>query len=354
MPLYNLLSSITSATAGLTKDGLARLDNLTKPHGSLGRLEELALKIWRIQGQLPLSVDPAIMYTVAADHGVAEEKISLYPQEVTRQMVLNFLNNGAAINVMCDVAGVEQFVIDAGCKGEEFPAHPRLISHRIAQGSKNFAHGPAMTANECWSCINLGVSLAVNAADKGVRCIGIGEMGIGNTTTASALYAAYLNLMPEEVTGHGAGLPPGGLAHKSQILHQALRANHEAVESDDPFEILAALGGLEIATMAGLILGAASRNLLIVIDGFISTAAYVAAWKMCPAVNDYCVFSHKSKESGHDTVLSYISEKPLLDLEMRLGEGTGAALGIYLLRNAAAIFNDMATFDQAKVSTAGQ
>ena len=350
--IYSLVESIHVPSAGLTQEGLERLNNLTKPQGSLGRLEELALMLWRVQGHRPLQVDPAVMFTVAADHGVVAEGISLYPQEVTRQMVVNFLNNGAAINVLSGVAGIEHYIIDAGCKGEDFPKHPCLISHKVGQGTKNFCEGPAMTADECWQCINLGVSTAREFASKGVKCIGIGEMGIGNTTAASALFAAYFELMPEAVTGQGAGLPLGGLAHKSQALHKALRVNAEAIQSNDPFLILSALGGFEIATMAGLILGAASQNMMVVVDGFISTAAYVAAWKMCPAVRDYCVFSHLSKEGGHELVLSYLDEKPLLDLGMRLGEGTGAALGIFMLRAAAAIFNDMATFASAGVSSA--
>ncbi len=350
--IYSLVESIHAPNAGLTQNGQEHLNNLTKPKGSLGRLEELALMLWRIQGCHPLQLDPAVMFTVAADHGVTAEGISLYPQEVTRQMVVNFLNNGAAINVLSGVAGVEHYIIDAGCKGEEFAEHPRLISHKVGQGTRNFCEGPAMTEDECLQCINLGVSTARNFALGGTRCLGIGEMGIGNSTAASALFAAYFELVPEAVTGQGAGLPLGGLAHKSQVLHKALSANAGAVQSNDPFAILSALGGFEIATMAGLILGGASQNMVVVIDGFISTAAYVAAWKMCPAVRDYCVFSHLSKEGGHELVLSYLDEKPLLDLGMRLGEGTGAALGIFMLRAAAAIFNDMATFDSAGVSNA--
>ena len=348
--IYLLVESIHAPTAGLTQDAQEYLNNLTKPVGSLGRLEELALMLWRIQGCRPLQVDPAVMFTVAADHGVVAEGISLYPQEVTRQMVVNFLNNGAAINVLSNVAELEHYIIDAGCKGEEFPEHPRLISHKVGQGTKNFCEGPAMTEDECWECINLGVSIARSFAAEGVHCMGVGEMGIGNSTAASALFAAYFELVPEAVTGQGAGLPLGGLAHKSQVLHKALKANAKAIQSNDSFAILSALGGFEIATMAGLILGGASQNMVVVIDGFISTSAYVAAWKMCPAVRDYCVFSHLSKEGGHELVLSYLDEKPLLDLGMRLGEGTGAALGIFMLRAAAAIFNDMATFNSAGIS----
>ncbi len=347
--LKKIIDRIKQPTAGEEKIGIARLNSLTKPRGSLGRLEEAALKIWQIQGRIPLQVDPARVYTVAGDHGVVEEGISLYPQEVTRQMVLNFLNNGAAINVLCRLGNIEHFVVDAGCAGEKFPAHPQLIDHRICSGSANFTKGPALSEEECLACLQLGINLADEAAKQGIHCLGIGEMGIGNTTSSAALFAAYFNLPPEKVTGKGAGIPLGGLQCKNEVLQQALRVNKAAVDSADPFLILAALGGLEIAVMAGLILGGSCHNMIIAVDGFISTAAYVAAWKLCPAVREYCVFSHVSDESGHSLILSLINEKPLLDLSLRLGEGTGSALGIYLLRCAAGLFNDMATFDMAGI-----
>ena len=348
--LQSFIDEIHQPSAGLTAEGQAHLDSLTKPVGSLGRLEELALKLWRIQGKRPLSADPARMYTVAADHGVTEEGISLYPPSVTRQMVENFLHEGAAINVLCNTLGIEHMVVDAGCMGEEFPSNPKLISMKAGEGTANFAKGPAMSNSQLWECLNNGITLATIASEAGVRCIGLGEMGIGNTTAASALFSAYLNLRPEEITGPGAGLPPGGLAHKSLILYQALKENAIAIESDDPLLILRSLGGFEIATLTGIIMGAAKENMVVMVDGFITTAAYVAAWKICPAVSDYCMFSHSSKETGHELVLSYLNRKPLLNLDMRLGEGTGAALGIALLRSAAAIFNDMATFESANIS----
>ncbi|MBQ4133272.1 MAG: nicotinate-nucleotide--dimethylbenzimidazole phosphoribosyltransferase [Desulfovibrionaceae bacterium] len=350
--LQNLINSVTPPDAGMISEGQAHLDSLTKPVGSLGRLEEIALQLWRIQGARPLCCDPALIYTAAADHGLTEEKIGIYPPEVTRQMVENFLNGGAAINAMCSALNLEQIIIDAGCFGPSFPPHPRLLEMRAGCGTANFCKGAAMTARQCLTCISNGISLARRAAKQQIRCIGLGEMGIGNSTAAAALFCAYLNLKPEEVCGPGAGLPPGGLTHKTAALHQALQINRAALQTEDPLQILTALGGFEIATLTGIILGAAREKILLVVDGFISTAAYAAAWKLCPPISDYCIFSHTSQEKGHNLVLSRLGRRPLLDLGMRLGEGTGAALAIALIRSAAAVFNRMATFDAAGISKA--
>ena len=348
--LQSLINEITPPSAGLAKEGQARLDSLTKPKGSLGALEEIALSLWRVQGARPLSADPAMRYTVAADHGVTEEGISLYPPAVTRQMVENFLKDGAAINVLCKTLGIGLMIVDAGCMGNSFPEHPKLVSMKIAEGTANFTQGPAMTGSQLFNCLDNGISLAADAARKGMRCIGLGEMGIGNTTTASALFSAFLGLNPEEIVGPGAGLPPGGLPRKAEALRTALEFHKKAVASGDPMQILCALGGFEIATLAGIVLGAARNGMTVMVDGFITTAAYLAAWKICPAVSGYCLFSHVSQEKGHSLVLSLLERKPLLNLDLRLGEGTGAALGIALLRSAAAIFNDMSTFESAGIS----
>ena len=348
--LEQFIHSIRPPQAGLPAAGQARLDSLTKPAGSLGRLEEIALKIWRIQGKRPLQVDPALIYTVAGDHGLTEEKIGLYPSEVTRQMVENFLSGGAAINALCNCLGLEQRVVDAGCFGPSFPPHPKLLTMRAGNGTANFSKGPAMTVAQCLNCLKHGIKLAETAAEQGFQTLGLGEMGIGNSSAAAALFCAYLDLEPEEVAGPGAGLPAGGLSRKTAMLREALRANREARQSGDPIAVLAALGGFEIATLAGIILGAACTGRLLLVDGFISSAAYAAAWKLCPTISDYCIFSHKSKEPGHALILSRLEQQPLLDLDMRLGEGTGAALAISLLRSAAAMFNQMATFDSAGIS----
>ena len=344
------LSNIAAPQQGEPAQGLARLADLTKPLGSLGRVEDLALTLWRIQGRLPLSVDPARIYTVAGDHGVAAQGVSPYPQAVTRQMVLNFLNNGAAINVFCNTAGVDQVVVDAGCLGEAFAPHPKLLARRIKNGTDDFSLAPAMSRAEALRCLALGIELAEDAAAEGLACLGTGEMGIANTTPATALYCAYLGFTPESIVGPGAGLAPGQLKHKAEVIAAGLKLHQATLRAGDPIAVLAALGGLEIAVLAGLVLGAAAVRLPIVIDGFISTSAAVAALAMAPLARDYCVFSHGSAEPGHKRVLDALDAAPLLDLGMRLGEGTGAALGIFLLRCAANMFNDMATFSQAGVS----
>ena len=348
--IYSVLRQITAPEHGAEAEGKARLADLTKPPGSLGRVEDLALTLWRIQGRLPLAADPARIYTVAGDHGVAAQGVSPYPQEVTRQMVLNFLSNGAAINVFCHTAGVEQMVVDAGCLGETFAPHPKLIARRIKSGTADFTQGPAMSRADCLRCLLLGIELAESAAAEGIVCLGTGEMGIANTTPATALFCAFLGLEPKTVVGPGAGLAPEKLEHKAGVVAAGLALHRGAVAGQDPIAVLAALGGLEIAVLCGLVLGAARARLPIVIDGFISTSAAVAALSLAPQARDFCIFSHGSAEPGHKLVLEALGVSPLLDLGMRLGEGTGAALGIFLLRCAANMFNDMATFSQAGVS----
>ncbi len=330
--------------------GQARLDNLTKPRGSLGRLEEVAARLYAVQETFPLRPGPAAMFTIAGDHGVVDEGVASCPREVTRQMVLNFMNGGAAINVLCAAAGVDLFIVDAGMAEGVLPDHPRFIRAKVGPGTANMAQGPAMSVEDCAKALELGVGLAETARQNGARALGTGEMGIGNTTPSSALFCAYLGFSAAEMTGMGAGVPPAGLAHKTAVIEKALAANAQAVRGGDPVRILAALGGYEIAALAGLILGGAARRMAVAVDGFIATAAYTAARAINPLVRDYCFFSHGSAEAGHGKVLEKLGERPLLDLGMRLGEGTGAALGLFLLRAAADIFNDMATFESAGVA----
>ncbi len=346
-----LTSNIAPVDKALLVPAQAHLDDLTKPVGSLGRLEELAAHLYSIQGgKTPIEGYPARIYTVAADHGVVAEGVSPYPQEVTRQMVHNFLNNGAGINVLCETTGVELFVVDAACLGPDFEPHPRLIRAKIAQGSANIAKGPAMSAQQCEAALLLGARLAEEAAAAGCRSVGTGELGIGNTTASTALYCAYLGLEPEAMTGPGAGLDKGGVAHKAAVIKAALTANKDAAASGDAFSILAALGGFEIACLAGLILGGARQRQIVMVDGFISTAAYLAAVGIEPKAADYCLFSHASAEKAHKELLQRMGMRPLLDLGLRLGEGTGAALALYLVHSAAQVFNKMATFSGAGVS----
>lgn len=347
-----LCQDISPVESALRSAAQAHLDNLTKPQGSLGRLEEIATRLYCIaQGQVPLRVDPAAMFTVAGDHGVVAEKVTIFPQAVTRQMVQNFLQNGAGINVLSRAAGVDLHVVDAGCVGGPFASHPMLLDRRLGDGTANIALGPAMSRELCLQGLLQGAALADAAADAGKCCVGVGEMGIGNTTPATAVYCALLHLQPEVMTGPGAGADARMIQHKIQVIHRALAVNGAAIASGVPLDILAALGGFEIVTMAGIMLGAARRRMAVVVDGFISTAAYVAARALCPAVQGYAFLSHASAEPGYNAAIDALHTcKPLLDLHLRLGEGTGAALAIPVLRASAAIFNEMATFDQAQVS----
>ncbi|MBQ7617617.1 MAG: nicotinate-nucleotide--dimethylbenzimidazole phosphoribosyltransferase [Desulfovibrio sp.] len=337
----------------LLAQGQAHLDSLTKPLGSLGRLEEIARRLYAIhQGKKPLLVSPAILYTVAADHGVAEQKVSAYPQSVTRQMVANFLAGGGAINVLCRENGLTFCLVDAGCKGGAFPEHPLLLERRLGDGTKDLSKTAAMSVAEALQGLVYGVELAKDAALEGCQCLAIGEMGIANTTAATALFCVYLNLNPKEITGQGSGLSREGLEHKVEVISQALNLHTEIVKGGQPLEILAALGGFEIAVMAGLMLGAASEHLPFLVDGFISLSAYVVAKALEPKVSAYAFLSHSSAEQGTALILHRLGERPLLELGLRLGEGTGAALAYPLLRSAAAIFNQMATFSSAGIAGA--
>lgn len=350
LTLPEVLAAIRPVDQALFPVAKAHLDNLTKPRGSLGRLEELAARLFAISGGQTPCVDPARIYVCAGDHGVAAEGVSLFPQEVTRQMVANFLAGGAGINVLGDTAGVDIRVVDAGCLGAPFPDHPRFAGCRVASGTANLAAGPAMSRVVCEEALLLGASLAMDAKEEGIRALGTGDMGIANTTPSTALFCAYLGLSPEAITGPGTGLDAAGVGRKAAIVAKALKLHCDVVTSGDPVAILATLGGLEIACLAGLVLGAAASRMPIAVDGFISTAAYVAARAMAPAVADYAVLSHASAEPGYQAITQAMGAKPLLDLGLRLGEGTGAALALFLLRASANVYNNMATFASAGVS----
>ncbi len=351
--LGSRLAAVRPVDASLEAAAWERLDDLTKPPRSLGRLEELAAQLYVIsRGRTPLAVDPVRHYTLAGDHGVVAEGVTSNPPEVTRQMVLNFLRGGAGINALSRSAGVELRVVDAGCAGPEFEDHPQLLKRRIGSGTANIAVGPAMSREACAAAVLMGMDLAAAAAAEGVRCLSAGEMGIGNTTPSSALFAALLGLPVPELTGPGAGLGSGGLAHKRAVILRALEANRAALESGRPLDILAALGGYEIAGMAGIMIGAAAAGLPVLVDGFIAQAAFAAAWKLCPAAGGYAVFAHTSAEPGSRVLLKALDRSPLLDLGLRLGEGTGCALAVPLLRAACAVFNEMASFGSAGVTKA--
>jgi len=326
-----------------------RQDNLTKPHGSLGRLEELSIQIAGIRGEaIPKLEDKAII-TMAADHGVVAEGVSLYPQEVTRQMVLNFLQDGAAINVLANHVGARVIVVDMGVIGG-FQAMPGLLCKMIDFGTKNMAKGPAMTHQQAMDALKAGIELVEAEAKRGLDIIGTGDMGLGNTTASSAIFAAISGEPVKKVTGRGTGIDNKQLAHKVKVIETALSINKPNPE--DPIDVLAKVGGFEIGGLAGVILAGAAQRVPVVIDGFISGAAALIATGLSPQVKDYLIAAHVSAESGHKFLLDFLGLKPLLNLNMRLGEGTGAALGIFLAEAAVNILAQMATFAEAGVSEA--
>lgn len=344
--LDSLLSSIGAPRADFAAEAQRHLDSLTKPPGSLGRLEELALRLAVLRGGAPSASRPVI-FTFAADHGVVAEGVSAYPQVVTAQMVENFLRGGAAVNVLARQAGARVIVADFGV-AHPIGRSPDLVSCPIAPGTANMAVGPAMTRTQAVSAIELGARLALDAVEAGADLLGTGEMGIGNTTAASALTAAITGAPPARVTGRGTGVDDAALARKIEIVSRALAVN--APDPRDGLDVLAKVGGFEIAGLVGVILAGASRRVPVALDGFISGAAALVAVTLAPAARQ-CVFaSHRSVEPGHAAVLAYLALEPYLDLGMRLGEGTGAALFLHLARAAALVYREMATFKSAGVT----
>jgi nicotinate-nucleotide--dimethylbenzimidazole phosphoribosyltransferase len=329
----------------------ARQLELTKPPGSLGRLEEIANRLAGIQETLSPSVAHAKVVLFAADHGVCEEGVNPYPQAVTAQMVANFLRGGAAINAVASAAGAELQIVDAGV-AHEIPQLPGLIRRAIARGTKNFCVEPAMTSQEAAMALAMGIELADQAASEACTLLGVGEMGIGNTTTASALTAALTGVALSEAIGRGTGADEACMARKRSAIERALTLHQGEFHS--PLDLLARVGGFEIGGMCGLCLGAAANRCAVLVDGFIATAAAALAVRFCAAVRDYLIPAHRSTEPGHSPLLALIGHRPLLDLEMRLGEGAGAALAIPVVRAAVAAFTEMATFTSAGVSEAAE
>ena len=323
------------------KKAKERLDDLTKPRGSLGLLEELAAKYAAIRRQVPLDLPKKEIYVFVGDHGVVSEGVSAYPAEVTGLMVNNFLIGKAGINVLAKSAGAHVSVIDIGMK-EDLGDTEGLVRRNIKRGTDNIALGPAMTQRQAESAISVGIEMADSAYHQGTTMIGTGEMGIGNTTPSAALFAALLSVDPQEVTGRGTGLDDQALEKKTQIIRKALKANKASLT--DPVSALAALGGLEIAGICGLCLGGAARGLAVVVDGFISTAGALAALRIHPVAKDYLFFSHKSSEKGHEIFFEREGIRPILDLDLRLGEGTGGAIAMQIIESSVRLLNDMATF----------
>jgi len=325
----------------------ARLDQLAIPRGSLGRLMEIGRQFAAIRRNAMPAITKRKIFVFAADHGVAAEGVSAFPQEVTRQMVFNFVRGGAGINVLARHAGVEVAVVDIGVD-YDFPALEGLLRHKVAKGTKNMACEPAMTRDEALKALEVGIGLARAAADDGYEIIGTGDMGIGNTTASSAIIAVFSGRPAAQVTGRGTGISESVLAAKIHTIERALYLHRP--NRSDPVDVLAKVGGLEIAGIAGLILGAAAEGLAVVIDGFISTAGAVIAYELNPSVKQYLFAAHLSVEQGHRSMLEHIGLRPLVELGLRLGEGTGAAIGIWLVEAGVKMLTEILTFEEAGVA----
>ena len=347
--LDGVLKAIKPLDSQAMASAKSRQDNLTKPPGSLGRLEELSVQLAGIQGKPLPQVRYKAIITMAADHGVVAEKIGNWPQEVTTQMVYNFLRGGAAINVLARQVGARVIVVDMGVATDIGP-NPQLLSRKVGPGTGNMAVGPAMTREHAIKAIETGIELVTAEAAEGLDIVGTGDMGIGNTTSSSAICAAITGQPASKVTGRGTGIDDRQLARKIKAIEKALRINQPNPE--DPLDVLSKVGGFEIGGLAGVILAGAAHRIPLVIDGFIAGAAALIAAGLSPRVKDYLIPAHLSVEAGHKVILDYLGVKPLLDLGMRLGEGTGAALGIFLAEAAARSLTEMATFAEAEVSEA--
>lgn len=347
MLLRDTMDRIQPTDHRLLAQAQARLDRLTKPIGSLGRLEELAARYVMITGEMKPTLPRGVVFTFAADHGVTVEGVSAYPAAVTPQMVLNFLRGGAGVNVLARHAGIDVRVVDIGVNFD-FEAVPGLIHKKVMPGTKNLMVESAMSLAQAEQALTIGVELAAEAAQQGVGLIGTGEMGIGNTTASSAIAAVMTGRPVAEVTGRGTGIDDAGHARKIDVIQRALDSHR--MNSRNTMEVLAAVGGLEIGGLAGLMLGAAAARIPVVLDGFIAGAAALIAVGLQPRCKDYLIASHQSVERGHQAILEHLGLKPLFDLDLRLGEGTGACLGMSLVFAAIKIFTEMATFDEAGVS----
>ena len=345
------LSEVIDRVAPLDRNAMEearrRLDSLTKPPGSLGRLEELAIQVAGITGSVGKRLQRKTVVLMAGDHGVASEGVSAYPQSVTAQMVLNFLRGGAAINVLARRADARVVVVDMGVAAD-LSNQAGLRDRKIGFGTRNFTHGPAMTSEEALTAVETGCQLAEEEIEHGCDLLATGDMGIGNTSSSSAIAAALLGRDVDQVTGRGTGLDDERLARKIAVIQRAISVNRP--DPSDPLDVLAKLGGYEIAGLVGVILKAAAKRIPIIIDGFISGAAALVAVRLCPTAQAYLLAAHSSVEPGHRAVLEALGLRPLLDLELRLGEGTGAAIAMHLVDDAIALLGEMATFEEAGVA----
>lgn len=347
-----VISEIIPADPNWRKKAEQRIATLTMPPWALGRLLDLSVDL----AGMTRSIDPPVgrraVVVVAGDHGVVEEGVSAFPQEVTVQMITNFTQGGAGVNVLADQAGARVIVVDAGVAGDldDLVKSGAIVSRRIAPGTGNIANGPAMSREQAFGAIETGIAIALDLSES-TDLIATGEMGIGNTTPSSAIVSAMCNTAPDHVTGYGTGIDQQSRRHKSDVVARAIRQN--LPDPNDPIDVLSKVGGYEIGAIAGLILGAAKARKPILVDGFISTAGALLAQGLCPAATDYMIASHRSLEPGHAIALERLGKKPLLDLELRLGEGTGAVLAMHLVEASVRILTRMATFEEAGVSEGG-
>jgi nicotinate-nucleotide--dimethylbenzimidazole phosphoribosyltransferase len=344
--LQEVLKNIRPVDESRTAAIQARLDKLTKPQGSLGRLEELAKRYCLITGRDRPKIENKIIFTFAGDHGVTEEGVSAFPKEVTPQMVYNFIGGGAGVNVLAKHVGARVIVVDVGVDHEFEPADGLEIK-KIGRGTRNMTKGPAMTRDEAERAVLAGVDM-VEKYKTSLDIIGTGDMGIGNTTPSSAIVAVITGTDPEMVTGRGTGIDDASFRNKVAIIRKAIEVNRP--DRNDPLDVLAKVGGYEIAGIAGLVLGAALYHIPVVVDGFISTAGALIAAEMSPHVKGVIIAAHQSVEIGHRKMLEHLEQRPLLDLNLRLGEGTGAALGMSLVEAGVKILTEMATFADAGVA----
>lgn len=342
-----IVSRIDPLDEGAMAAARERQASLTKPAGSLGRLEELSVWMAGVTGQAMPRLRHKLIVTAAADHGVAAQGVSAYPQEVTAQMVGNFLRGGAAVNVLARHAGARVVVVDAGVAAA-LPPSDGLDTRKIAFGTKDLSRGPAMSRPQAEACLHAGMKVLESEIERGADVVGIGDMGIGNTTAASAITAVMTGQSPTAVTGYGTGIDEEGRHQKIACIERALATNQP--DPEDPLDVLAKVGGFEIGLLAGVILGAAAARRPVVLDGFITGAAALVASGCAPDARRYLLASHRSQEPGHQAALDHLELTPLLDLRMRLGEGTGAALGISILEAAVRCLREMATFAEAGVS----
>lgn len=345
--LNDLISQIKPLDDKAVKAASERQTQLTKPAGSLGRLEEISIQIAGIQGKETPKIEKKAVVVMAGDHGVVAEGVSAFPQEVTPQMVFNMLAGGAAINVLSRHNGVDVVLVDMGVAAE-LEDHPELINKKVRLGTSNMAEGPAMSREEAVRAVLAGAEVVSHKIEEGVNLVATGDMGIGNTTPSAAIAAVFTQKPVADIVGRGTGVDDEGLKRKIAAVKKAIDVNQP--DSSDGLDVLAKVGGFEIAGIAGVILGAAASGAAVVVDGFISTAGAMIAAAICPQVKDYLISGHNSQELGHILMLEYLGIKPVVDLDFRLGEGTGAVVAISIVEAACKILAEMATFAEAGVS----